>query len=71
MNKNLLKHHQVMSTEHNLDKPDVKKRKLDEVHQSSSNYANTKYDVQLCKKNAAKSLQNETLPSFDGFDEPG
>ena len=60
-----------MSTKNNLDKPDAKKRKLEEVHQSSSSYANTKYDVQLCKKNAAKCLQNETLPPFDGFDELG
>ena len=60
-----------MSTENNLDKPDVMQTKLEEVHQLSSSYANTKYDVQLFKKNAAKSLQNETLPSFDGFDEPG
>ena len=71
MNKNLLKHHQVMSTEKNLDKPEVNKRKLKEVHQNSSDYLNTKYDVQLCKKNAAKNFQIETLPPFDGFNELG
>ena len=60
-----------MSTENNLDKPDVKKRKLEEDHQNSRSYANNKYDVQFYKMNAGQSFQNETFPNFDGSDEPG
>ena len=65
------KHYQIVPEGNNLDEPDVKKRKLEEKHQHLSSFVNNKYDVQLCKKNAAKCLQNETLPPFDGFDELG
>ena len=59
-----------MASENNQDKNDEKDGKLEE-HQSSSSCANNNYDVQLCKVNAAKCFQNETLSTFDGFDEPG
>ena len=62
------KHYQVVPEGSNNDKTDVKKRKLEEEHKNLSSFANNKYDVKLCKKNAAKSFQNETLPTFDGFD---
>ena len=69
MNKNLSKRYQVVSSENNADKNDVKKRKLEEVHQNLSSYANSKYYVHLCKVNAAKSFSIETLPTVNGFDE--
>ena len=71
MNRNSSKRYQVVSSENNLDKTDVKRRKLKEVHQNSSSYANKKYDVQLFKKNAAKSFQSETSLNLNGFDELG
>ena len=60
-----------MSSEKNQDKNDEKDGKLEEEHQNSSSCANNKYDVQLCKINAAKSFQNESLSTFNGFEEPG
>ena len=49
----------------------MKNRKHEEEHQNSSSYANNKYDVQLCKKNAAKSFLNETFPNLDDSAELG
>ena len=71
MNNNLPKHYQVMSTENNLDKNDENDGKLEEEHHNLNSCANNKYDVQLYKMNAAKYFQNETLPTFYGFDELG
>ena len=68
MNTNPPKHYQVVSQNDNLNKTDVKRRKLEEVHQNSSSYVNKKYDVQLFKMNAGKSFQNETFPNFNDFD---
>ena len=56
MNKHLSKRYQAMSPDDNLDKIDVKRRKLEEVHQNISSYVNNKYDVQLYKMNAGKSF---------------
>ena len=68
MNTNLSRHYQFMSPVDNLDKTDGKRRKLEEVHQTSSSYANKKYDVQLFKKNGANFIQNENSPNFNGSD---
>ena len=68
MNKNSPKRYQVVSQNDNLDKTDVKKIKLEEELQNINSCANNKYDVQLFKKNAAKSFQSETSPNFNGSD---
>ena len=68
MNTNLSRHYQVMSQNDNLDKTDVKRRRLEEVHQNINSCANKKYGVQLFKKNAGKSFQSETSPNFNGSD---
>ena len=71
MNNNLPKHHQVVASKNNLDKNPENDGKPEEEHQNASSCANNKYDVQLCKINAANSFQNESLPTFNGFEEPG
>ena len=71
MNTNLPKRYQVVSPDDNLDKIDVKRIKREGVHQISSSLADNKYDVQLCKMNAGKSLQNETFPNFNDSAELG
>ena len=71
MTNNLPKHYQVVPAENNLDKTHVMKRKLEEGHQSLTSFANNKHYLQLCKVNAAKSFQNETLPNFNDFAELG
>ena len=68
MNENSPKRYQVVSQNDNLDKTDVKKIKLEEEQQNINSYANDKYDVQLFKKNAAKSFQSETSPNFNCSD---
>ena len=49
----LSKDDKVMSAENNLNETDVKKRKLEEVHQNSSGYGNQGF-LRLCKTNSAK-----------------
>ena len=71
MDNNLPKHYQAVSRENNLDKNAENDRKLEDEHQNLSTCANNKHDVHLFKKNAEKSFQIETLPTFDGFDELG
>ena len=46
MNKNSPKRYEVVSLENNADETDVKKRKPEEEHQSSSSCVNSKSCVQ-------------------------
>ena len=71
MNNQSPKHYHVVPSENNLDKNGEKDRKLEVEHPNLSSCTNNKYDVQLCKMNAEKCLKNETLPTFDGFDDLG
>ena len=71
MNQNCPKRCQTESAENNLDKIDVKKTKFEEEHQNSSSCTNNKYDIQLCKMNAAEMFQNETFPNLNGYAELG
>ena len=59
----LSKDDKVMSAENNLNETDVKKRKLEEVHQNSSSCDNQAFS-KFCKENGTKGFQDEDVNSF-------
>ena len=77
MNRNSSKHHQVMSAENHRNKPDVKKRKLEEVHQTllstNETFSNPKrYGfVMCCKKTAVEKCDDKHLQKFNNFTKSG
>ena len=62
-NKSLSRDCQIMSAETNLNETDVKKRKLEEVHQNSISCGNQTFS-KFCKENGAEYFQDENVNSF-------
>ena len=73
MNTNSSKHHEVMSAENHRNKPDVKKRKLEEVHETllntNENCRNSKsYGfVKCCKETSLEKFDDKNLQKFNDF----
>ena len=70
---NSSKQHQVMTAENHQNKPDVKKRKLEEVHQVLLNtnepFSSSKnhYFLKFCKKESIKRFDDNDLQAFNDF----
>ena len=77
MNTNCSKRHQVVSAENHLNKNDLKKRKLQEVHQAIlstyESFRNTKnYDfVKFCMTKSLRRFDDNDLQLFNDFTKSG
>ena len=77
MNRNLSKHHQVMSAENHRNQPDVKKIKLEEVHQtllsSKEHFSSSKSHsfVMFSKKNSIEKFDDKHLQGFNDISKSG
>ena len=73
MNTNSSKHHQVMSAENIQNEPDVKKIKLEEIHQNlissaeSDRSSKSRGFLEFCKNQSAKRLDIRHLQTFTEF----
>ena len=73
MNTTSSKQHQIMSAENIQSEPDVKKRKLDEVHQTSlstnETFSNSKsYGfVKCCKETSLEKFDDKHLQKYNDF----
>ena len=66
-----IKINNVVSAENILGQTDVNKEKVEGVHHVLNICVNNICYIELCKKNAEESFQNETMPSFNSIEELG
>ena len=73
MNTTSSKQHQVMSEENHQNEPDAKKRKLEDVHQTSLStnkiFSNSKSNgfVICCQKTSLEKFDDKNLQTFYNF----